>query len=261
MPETFTSFGVPVQLTLEGPGLDERVLDILPPGWRASRPTATAAQFGLRQIGAGAYELRLNGDTLLQHVGLDLALGALDARIRLHIAANASGWTFVHAGVVAYAGRALILPGESFAGKTTLVKTLVEAGATYYSDEYAVLDHDGRVHPYPRRLSLRGATDTEERHVSELGGVAGVDPAEVALVALITYVPDAVWQPRRLSAGQGVAAVLTHAIPAHDRPRQSLRAVSRAVSGAQVLEGDRGEAGAAAAALLRELGAPATGPA
>ncbi len=30
-------------------------------------------------------------------------------------------------------------------GKTTLVKAMVEAGATYYSDEFAVLDKEGLV--------------------------------------------------------------------------------------------------------------------
>ncbi len=39
---------------------------------------------------------------------------------------------------------------QKHAGRRTAL-----AGATYYSDEYAVLDEDARVHPYPRRLSLR----------------------------------------------------------------------------------------------------------
>jgi hypothetical protein len=30
------------------------------------------------------------------------------------------------------------------------VAELVRAGATYYSDEFAVLDSRGRVHPFPR---------------------------------------------------------------------------------------------------------------
>jgi hypothetical protein len=34
----------------------------------------------------------------------------------------------------------------SYSGKTTLVSELIRAGATYYSDEYAVIDERGRVH-------------------------------------------------------------------------------------------------------------------
>ena len=69
----------------------------------------------------------------------------------VHVANYAPDRVFVHAGVVAWRGRALVLPGTSFAGKTTLVAELVRAGAIYYSDEYAVLDEQGRVHPYSAR--------------------------------------------------------------------------------------------------------------
>ena len=61
----------------------------------------------------------------------------------------------MHAGVVGWKGWALVLPGKSGAGKTTLVAELIRAGATYYSDEYAVLDERGRVHPYARPLAVR----------------------------------------------------------------------------------------------------------
>ena len=103
----------------------------------------------------------------------------LDAQVRMFIAANTRDWIFVHAGAVACGGRAVVLPGESFSGKTTLVAALVQAGASYYSDEYAVLDADGRVHPYARRLSIRsdGGEPTQERHVGELGGVAAEESA------------------------------------------------------------------------------------
>jgi hypothetical protein len=58
-------------------------------------------------------------------------------------------------------GRAVILPGRSMSGKTSLVAALVKAGATYFSDEYAVLDKLGMVHPYIKTLSLR--TDSMQR--------------------------------------------------------------------------------------------------
>ena len=67
------------------------------------------------------------------------------------------------------------------------------------------------------------------------------------------------WQPRRLSAGEGVLALLANTVPARERPQESLRTLSRAVRGATVLEGDRGEAGPTAAALLEELAARAGG--
>jgi len=57
--------------------------------------------------------------------------------------------------VVAWRGRAILLPGRSYVGKSTLVMELVRAGAVYYSDEYAVLDARGRVHPFAQPVALR----------------------------------------------------------------------------------------------------------
>ena len=47
------------------------------------------------------------------------------------------------------------MPGLSFSGNMTLVRAVVEAGAVYYSDEHAMLDEVGRVHPYARPLPFR----------------------------------------------------------------------------------------------------------
>ena len=55
-----------------------------------------------------------------------------------------------HAGVVGWRGRAIVIPGRSHAGKSTLVAELVRRGAVYYCDEFAVLHETGRVHPYRR---------------------------------------------------------------------------------------------------------------
>ena len=65
----------------------------------------------------------------------------------------------MHAGVVGWNGRALLLPGRTLSGKTTLVAELLRAGATYYSDELAVLDARGRVHPFPKPLAIREKGD------------------------------------------------------------------------------------------------------
>ena len=65
------------------------------------------------------------------------------------MAAETRERVFVHAGVVGWKGHAIVIPGRSRSGKTTLVAELVKAGAEYYSDEFAVLDAEGRVHPFP----------------------------------------------------------------------------------------------------------------
>ena len=81
--------------------------------------------------------------------GREYALTMLESQIQGHIALDATEFVFIHAGVVADGGRAIVIPGLSFSGKTTLVRALVEAGAVYYSDEFAALDENGRVLPTP----------------------------------------------------------------------------------------------------------------
>jgi hypothetical protein len=254
-PVGFVAFGVPIELALGETGYEAELEELLPPGSTRCDVGASAGRFGLRRTGADSYEVSVGDEPWMEHATRDVALRMLDAQIRLYVAAHSRDWIFVHAGVVARDGKALVIPGESFSGKTTLVVALVELGASYYSDEYAVLDSQGRVHPYPRPLSIRGENGaaTRERPVDQLGGVAAQASAELVAVAVTRYRPGTRWQPRRLSAGEGVLALLANTVPAQTRPRESLRALSRAVAGAMVLEGDRGEAGPTAASLLREL--------
>ncbi|MGH7408750.1 MAG: hypothetical protein ACREKF_12185, partial [Candidatus Methylomirabilales bacterium] len=140
-------------------------------------------------------------------------------------------------------------------GKTTLVAALVRAGATYYSDEYAVFDARGRVHPYPKPLSIRGENGGQPRKcpAEALGGLPGVKPLPVGLVAGTAYQPGARWRPRLLSPGQGVLTLLAKAVAARRRPKTALATLLRVVSRAPVLKGARGEAEEVLAAMLEQI--------
>ncbi len=63
---------------------------------------------------------------------------------------------FVHAAVVEIAGRGVVLPGLSQAGKSTLALALLERGARYLSDELLAYDpvHE-RALGFPRALKIR----------------------------------------------------------------------------------------------------------
>jgi hypothetical protein len=188
---------------------------------------------------------------------LDHALAVLESEIRQSVAAGAERRTFVHAGVVGWRGRAIVIPGRSRSGKTTLVAELVKAGALYLSDEFAVLDGRGRVHPFAKPLSIRGASGCDRharsRPAEELGGTAATGPLPVGLVVLAEHRPGATWRPERLTAGQAVIEMLAHTVPARLRPEASLASLERAVARAVVLKGARGEARELAEALLRAV--------
>jgi hypothetical protein len=174
--------------------------------------------------------------------------------MHLYVAEYASNRVFVHAGVVGWRGRAILLPGASGAGKSTLVAALLRAGASYYSDEYAVLDPHGLVHPFARRLSIRAADGTTVRcEPEEFGGRAADRPLPVGLVAVTKYLVGTQWRPRPLTAGQAILALLQDTLPARRDPEGSLRVLRKAVAPALVLKGTRGEADETAAGLLAAL--------
>ena len=244
-------------LAFDDPELEPRVREILPPGWTPARAVSSSTRFALRETGPDAYEVTISGAPAVEHASLEVALTLLDSQMRLSIATNARDWLFVHAGVVAVERGALVIPGATFTGKTTLVQALVHAGATYYSDEYAVLDDAGLVHPYPRPLSIRSDDGSagRERRMHPIGRVAGDQPATMAAVIITRYRRGIQWRPKRLTTGQGVLALLANTVPAQERPEESLRTLGRAIAGATILEGDRGEAGPVASAMLDELAA------
>jgi hypothetical protein len=250
---SFEAFGVGLELTFDNPMLEPRIREILPPGWTPTGSDPSSTAFALRETGPDSYQVLIGGAPAVEHASLEVALTLLDSQMRLAIAANAADWLFVHAGVVAVENRALLLPGATFTGKTTLVHALVQAGATYYSDEYAVLDRAGLVHPYPRPLSIRSddGTAVRERRAGPVGSVASSDERATTVAVVITrYRAGVPWRPTRLTSGRGVLALLANTVPAQDRPEESLRTLGRAVAGATTLEGDRGEAGPVASALL-----------
>jgi len=248
----FEAFGVPVAISAP-PQVLPRVEAVLPPGWRPREPTDEDHQFTLRPRKRSAYRVVDEGGSVSGSCDLQIALEVLDTRLRACIALHAPDHIFVHAGVVGHGGRAIVLPGRSFTGKTTLVAELVRAGATYYSDEFAVLDDHGLVHPYPKPLSIRtGGPSQTDHDVAALGGLAGDQPLSIGLIAIAHFVPGGRWEPKRLTGGETVLALLANTIPAQERPDQVLATLKRAVEGAVVLQGERGEAAEIAGELLEE---------
>ncbi len=176
----------------------------------------------------------------------------LEEDMLLHVSRWSTRRIFVHAGAVGWKGTGILLPGGTRTGKSTLVAELVKAGATYYSDEHAVLDEKGRVHPYPRPLSLRRGAGKRARKVpvEELGGVAGKKPIPVALVFATRYEAGRVWRPRRITPGRAVLELLAHTIPARRVPERAVATLRFVAERATVIKGVRGEASEIAKALL-----------
>jgi hypothetical protein len=159
---------------------------------------------------------------------------------------------FVHAGVVGWQGQAIVIPGRSFSGKSTLVKALLEAGATYYSDEFTILDSQGRVHPYPVPLSIRDANglNTKRIAVGDIGSQIGTEPLPVGLVVVTEYQPQARWRPRAVTPARGMLALMDNTVAARRGPEVSMPILKQVVTTAKIVKSKRGEAAEIVAPLL-----------
>ena len=259
----FEAFGVELRVCANSPELLAHTEPFLPPGWRPRPLKNDQYPLAIMEETGNGYLVYKGGTCISEGHGLQYSLTMLEGQIRGHVAVLAPERTFVHAGAVEYEGRAIVFPGYSFSGKTTLTEALVRAGATYYSDEFAVLDSEGLVHPYPKPLSIRAGDQAlqTDHSIESLNGVAGVEAVPFGVLIVTNYDPNAEWAPRELSAGEAALSVLSHTVTAQTRPDEAIRAITRAVQNAVALEGPRGEAQELAPRLLAEFSREPAGPA
>jgi hypothetical protein len=254
------AYGVRIGIRTNKPEFLDRMLDYAPPLWKPSSVSSVERLFSLRvgdarsqRDGRSSYLLFDDLETAARSNSLKKVLEAFETILKMYVAEMARRRVFVHAGAVGWKGKAIIIPGRSMSGKTSLVAELVRAGATYYSDEYAVLDSYGRLHPYPQPLAIRkGESGKQVKcRVEQLGGVAGTRPLPVGLVVVSRYKDGSRWRPRKLSAGRAILALLANTVPARRKPEVVLATLERAISEADVLNSTRGEAKETARLILK----------
>ncbi len=175
----------------------------------------------------------------------DRKIDLIESNIRLTIAEFAEHYVFIHAGAIAYKGKAIIIPARSFSGKTTLVAEFAKLGFEYYSDEYAVLDKNGLVHPFTKKLSIRGIIDDYTQvdiPVEELGGRKGIKPIEVGLILVSKFTKKGRFSPELLSAGEGIIESIANSVSIRQNPQFVLQVLSRVMNTAKIVKTNRGEA-------------------
>ena len=161
-----------------------------------------------------------------------------------------------HAGVVEWNGRAILIPGSTHSGKSSLVAELLRRGARYLSDEFALIDPDGLVHPYPRPILLR-AEDGDQRPAlpSEFNARVPGSPVPAGAIFALRYEPGASWAVERVPQSVALLSLLRNT-PHTLAATPDLAAVfERMVAQAACYEGSRGAAAEAAGKIL-DLVAP-----
>ncbi len=88
----------------------------------------------------------------------DQAYAMLEWGMNWCIASHAHQYLLLHAAVLERGGRALILPGEPGAGKSTLTAALMLDGWRLLSDELTLLDRECRLWGLARPVSLKNAS-------------------------------------------------------------------------------------------------------
>jgi hypothetical protein len=245
------AFGVNFGVRTNQPFSVGRIKSHLPPG---STPTETQTVDRLysfitsnRESRPGVRHFHLlygNSQVLARTESFADLLDSFESDVNLHIATATSTRFFVHAGVVAWKGQAIVIPGRSYTGKTTLVKEFLQEGATYYSDEFAVFDSRGYVFPFTKALSVRNDRTRGKKRIpaEQFGCPIGVKPLRAGLVLFTHYDETARWCPRNISRGRGVLSLLQNSFSIREKPEVALGFAEAALRNATILAGVRGEA-------------------
>ncbi len=226
----------------------EKILpNILPTGWNKIMESSADFVFSIivKKRKSKKNVFYKNGELIMENFSPKYIWDAVDSHIRMTVGEYSKNYIFIHAGVVGWEGKAIVIPGSSFSGKTTLTAEFVKRGALYYSDDFTVLDKKGFVHPFPRKLSLRGIIDDYRQldfAVEELGGTRGVEPIPVGIMLLTKYKKKAKPKLKQVSRGEGMMAGLENSLSIRQNPPQVLSVLNKTLEKARIYKSPRNEA-------------------
>jgi hypothetical protein len=248
---TFASHGVRTTIQVTEPASLVPIKLRLPPGWCEVRPMVGEPQYSLvvgNEIAPRGLErlhLLFRGGLLISAAyNLEPVLGALESELDRRIGLNAGpDRVFVDAGAVGWRGNAILLAGPAHHEISTLIAALLRAGASYYSDRYAVLDGNGRVHPYARPLWLSvGAHANPVRYLAEdLGAKTGIYSLPVRTVVFVCYRLGAQARFFPVTRTAAAAELMASAVVSNPDPEAVSATLSKALAGAWILRGICGD--------------------
>jgi len=237
------AFGLGIRVECEGAEMRE-LLDryLLPPVKRCDIP-ATSAAINIQVI---EEERRFSFSINAQGVATasnarDAALASVKA-LDDAVVKNLKTFRAIHAGAVNLNGRALLIPGSTHAGKSSLVAQLLRKGAKLLSDEYALVDNRGCIHSYPRPMLLRDGNPRQSLVLpEELNASFAEKPAKAAWILALNYDPRAGWHIERISQGEAVILLLSNTPHEMEQSPEMISDLSRIAADAACYSGTRGD--------------------
>jgi hypothetical protein len=232
----------------------------LPVEWRPSASSVVGRLYSIigatdQRMGTRRFNiLYANSLQIVRTFNSSDVLNLFESDLGIYLAENSSQRLFVHAAAVGWNNRVAVIPGRSQTGKSMLTRELIRAGATYYSDEYALFDRHGWVHPFHRPLSFLNQSGREiQLRAQQLGSSMAANARPISLVVLTHFKPAGHWKPSIVSRGSGVLGLLCNTPIARTHPKKALAILTKAVARATVLRGSRGEARETAKMILRKM--------
>lgn len=244
------------------------------PGERRSPPTpGMPSAYRLVDFGpstSGRYSLLYPEAPLITSDHVSDILEHLFWHVNSEAIRRTGDFLLVHAGaVVTPSGSGILLPGDSGAGKTTLVAGLLRAGFGYLSDEAGAIDPvTGRLYPYPKALTLK-------KHPADLfpglplngqGGLvrgvwhvraddirpgATVGPSDVRFIVAPRYQVGASTELIPLGRAEGVAELARSTLNLSTYRSRALPLLARVVRGADCYRLVSGDVDGAVRALAQ----------
>ena len=249
----FESWGVQAAVEWETEEFDDVMPKLLLPTWRQDDRLQPDAVFRLKRTADGGVAVETPQLANNFSVRTDV-LENVERRLHLYLASETRQAAYVHAGVIAWKGKAVVFPASSWSGKSTLVLALVKAGAQFVSDEYAIVGLDGHVYPFPRPMALRLPDLPSRISAEELGWTSSRQAYPLGAVICTKFTADEEWAPKSLTSGEAVLELLAHTVSAQKSPDIVLKCLTRAVEGAKCWKGARGESEDSARRILETLG-------
>lgn len=264
----FRALGYRFGIQTSDHGLEQFLHEVLAPLSGDDEPTAI---YRFRRDD-DALEVR-RGSTRIASGPVERAVSAFLTHVNVQAIATVENSLVLHAAAVAVSGRALVIPAQPGAGKSTLCAALVAAGADYLTDEAVPLLPDGRALPYPKPIVVgsgsfpvleawAGTSPALGRHPAsvwwldpaDLNRARWCEPVTIGWVIAARYGPG---QPLELKPMSAAATTATMASNAFNLPRfgrtglEQLADLSRHVSGFELQHGDAARAADAVLHLVR----------
>jgi SM-20-related protein len=253
---TLCCYGVEVRLTDEAElGLCQRLRATLPPEFvTPAEPSGIVVAYVVTEVAhpglAEASEFLISCDevAVFATASEEELFWWLRWDIDQVVARRSPQLLFVHAGVVGWRGIGIVIPGRGSIGKSTLVAELVRRGAVYYSDTFAALDEQGRVHPY---RSMIGPGDEDQPQDLRLVRDDGsTEPLPIGLIMAGPYTPGCMWRPAVVRGPHAVLPLVESTVLAREDATRMPQIAAEVAAGAVALRGPRSEADAIAPLLL-----------